>query len=228
MSAIYHYDIVQGSDDWMAARNGILTASEMKLIITAKNLLPASNEKERDHMYELAGQLVSGYTEMSYVSDDMELGKMNEIDARELYNYHYAPVKSCGFVTNDKWGFKIGYSPDGLVGDDGLIECKSRRHKFQMKTIVNNEVPEDYIIQIQTGLLVTERSWCDFVTYSAGLPMFTKRVEADPKIQEAIVTAASVFHVKMRDARAKYEAMLKSPEFRLIPTDRKEDGDMYV
>jgi predicted phage-related endonuclease len=93
-------------------------------------------------------------------------------------------------VTNDDHGFVIGYSPDGLVDDDGLIECKSRRQKFQVETILADRVPEEYMLQIQTGLLVTGREWLDFVSYCAGLPMFIKRVFPDARYQEAIIAAA--------------------------------------
>src|SRR3546814_1507000 len=62
----------------------------------------------------------------------------DEIIARDEYTKHHAPVEQTGFITNDKWGFTIGYSPDGLVGDDGLIECKSRRQKYQVQTIIEN------------------------------------------------------------------------------------------
>ena len=229
MTVKYYYDMIQCSDEWMEARNGLLTASEMRLIITPGRLAPASNEKERAHMYELLAQRVCGYTEMSYVSEDMDLGKMNEIDAKQLYRKHYAPVKDCGFVTNDRWGFTLGYSPDGLVGDDGLIECKSRRHKFQMETILNDAIPDEYMIQVQTGLLITERLWCDFITYSAGLPMFTKRIMADGKIQQAIEAAASIFDTKIKAAQGKYDFMLKQPEVRLIQTERKDDiGEITI
>ena len=77
-----------------------------------------------------------------------------------------------------------------MVGDDGLIECKSRRQRFQIQTIADDEVPADYMIQLQTGLLVSERKWIDFISYSGGLPMFVKRVEPIPEYQEAIVSFA--------------------------------------
>jgi hypothetical protein len=112
----------------------------------------------------LLGQRITGYTEPRYISDDMLRGHDDEIEARIRYAEHFAPVTECGFVTNDDHGFVIGYSPDGLVDDDGLIECKSRRQKFQVETILADKVPEEYMLQIQTGLLVTGRKWLDFVS----------------------------------------------------------------
>lgn len=79
---IYH-DLVQGSDEWRAARCGLLTASEMHHIITP-TMKPAKNEKMRAHAYELLAQRLTGYVEPSYISDDMLRGDDDEIDARRL------------------------------------------------------------------------------------------------------------------------------------------------
>jgi hypothetical protein len=120
-----HRDVEQGSIAWHALRAGILTASEMKTIITP-TLKIASNDKERAHLYELLAQRVTGYVEPHFESYDMERGKFDEEHARAKYSEEYAEVEEVGFITNDKLGFTIGYSPDGLIGDDGLLEVKSR------------------------------------------------------------------------------------------------------
>jgi len=203
----YHYDMEQGSEEWHALRCGILTASEMKLIVTP-TLKPASNDKERAHLFELLGQRITQHTEPRYISDDMLRGHDDEIEARIRYAEHFAPVTECGFITNDDHGFVIGYSPDGLVDDDGLIECKSRRQKFQVETILADKVPEEYMLQIQTGLLVTRRKWLDFVSYCAGLPMYVKRVFPDARYQEAIIAAAIGFEYRLQIAQEKYAAWL--------------------
>lgn len=228
MGIQYHYDLIQGTPEWFEARRGLLTASEMKLIITPANLKAASNDKERSHLYELGVQRVTGYVEPSWVGDDMLRGKQEEIEARIAYAANYAPVKEVGFITNDKWGFTLGYSPDGLVGEDGQIECKSRKQKLQFETILGGVMPADYLIQVQTGLLVTERPWCDFVSYCGGLPMLTLRIEADPKVQEAIIAAATIFEAKIKNSINVYEDKLKEPGARLIPTERSiVEGEVY-
>lgn len=188
----YHYDIDQGSEEWHALRCGIITASEIKLIMTP-TLKPARNDKDRAHLYELLAQRITGHTEPSYISDDMLRGYEDEINARLLYAEHFAPVQECGFITNDDHGLELGYSPDGLVGDDGLIECKSRRQKFQMQTIIADAVPDEYVLQCQAGLLISGRKWLDFISYCGGMPMFVKRVFPDDAIQNAIVAAANQF-----------------------------------
>jgi predicted phage-related endonuclease len=135
-------------------------------------------------------------------------GEWDEVEARIKYREHFGPVTECGFITNDDHGFVIGYSPDGLVDDDGLIECKSRRQKFQVETILSDAVPAEYMLQIQTGLLVTRRKWLDFVSYCAGLPMFIKRVFPDARYQEAIIAAATDFERRLQEAQQKYAAWL--------------------
>lgn len=221
---VFYPDLIQGSAEWFAARLGLLTASEMKLIITP-TLKIASNEKEKTHLYELLAQRITGFVEPHYVSDDMLRGHEDEVEARILYAKTYAPVTDVGFVTNDRWGFTIGYSPDGLVGEHGQIECKSRRQKYQIQTIVENvpgeTIPDDFMIQTQTGLLVTERQWCDLVSYSGGLPMATLRVFPDPVIQDAIITAASDFEARLAKKMAIYRDAVASDEARLIPTERR-------
>lgn len=222
-------EMVQGGDDWLAARCGLLTASEMKLIVTPGTLKAASNDKERAHLYELMAQRVTKYVEPSYVSDDMLRGRDDEIEARDLYSRTFAPVTEVGFITNNRWGFTIGYSPDGLVGDDGLIECKGRRQKFQIQTIVEREMPTDFFMQVQTGLLVTERKWLDFISYCGGLPMVTIRVFPDPIAQAAIVDAATAFERRMADKLCLFEtAMGSQAATRLIPTERRIDQEMFV
>jgi hypothetical protein len=229
----YHRDLEQGSDAWLAARCGLLTASEMKLIVTP-TLKPASNDKERSHLYELLAQRITGYVEPAYISDDMLRGREDEIEARALYVRHYAPVEDVGFVTNDRWGFTIGYSPDGLVGADGLIEAKSRRQKYQVETLLSGEMPADFAIQVQTGLLVTERAWCDFISYSGGLPMVTLRVYPDPRVQAAIIEAAEGFEDRLAARLADYRSRTSSPRaaaevgIRMVTTQRRVEEEMHL
>lgn len=220
-----HNDLIQGSDEWLAARCGLLTASEMKLIITP-TLKIASNDKERAHLWELLGQRITQYVEPHYVSDDMLRGQDDEVFARAAYSEHYAPVEEAGFITNCRWGFTIGYSPDGLVGDDGLIECKSRRQKYQIETIATNTVPTEYWIQLQTGLLVAEREWIDFVSYSGGLPMCVIRVHPDPTAQDAIVNAAGEFERRLAEKLAVYQEAVATRK--MVPTERRVEQEMFL
>lgn len=222
MTITYHPEVIQGSEEWLALRCGLLTASEMKLIVTP-SLKPAANDKQRAHLFEMVSQRISKFVEPTYIGDDMLRGQDDEIEARQRYADAYAPVTECGFVTNDQWGFTLGCSPDGLVGDDGLIEIKSRRQKFQVATICARQMPDDYVMQVQTSLLVTGRAWCDFISYSGGLPMVTLRVFPDERIQAAIIEAASAFEEAAAQYIATYRANLEADDLRWLPTERRPE-----
>ncbi len=211
MKPTYHHDITQGTAEWLQLRTGLITASEMKLLMTP-TLKPANNDKSRAHLYELAAQRISNYTEPSFISEDMMRGWSDEALARDLYSQHYAPAQECGFVTAEINGYTIGYSPDALVGADGLIECKSRRQKYQVQTICGCTVPDEYMLQIQTGLLVTGRKWLDFVSYCGGLPMVVIRVYPDPKMQGAIIETIASAEAQIQALIDAYnQAILEHP-----------------
>lgn len=218
-----HSDLFQGTEEWAAARCGMLTASEMSLILTP-TLKAARNEKERSHLYELLAQRITKFVEPRYISDDMLRGRDDEVEALTLYAKHYAPTETVGFITNDRWGFTLGYSPDALVGTDGLVECKSRRQKYQVQTFLEHVpegvIPADYVLQIQTGLLVSERLWCDLVSYSGGLPLAVIRAYPDDAIQAAILSAAGDFEQRLRDAMSRYRDAVSWAGS--IPTQRIE------
>jgi len=231
MTLTYHEDLIQGSDEWLQARCGLLTASEFGLLLTPKTLKSADNPKSRAHCWEIAAQRITGYVEPHFISDAMLRGHLDEELARAAYSQRFAKVREVGFVTNSKWGFTLGCSPDGLVGDEGMIECKSRGQKFQVQTIVEHyesgAIPEDYILQVQGQMLVTGRKWCDLISYSGGLPMATMRVEADSTVQDAILEAASRFELRINEIVADYHAAIEGTP-NMIPTERRVEQEMFV
>lgn len=191
--ALMTYDVEQGTEEWDDLRRGIVTASAVGKLVTPKTIQPASNDTSRDLTKSLAAERFTGYTEPTYVSDDMWRGREDEPIARALYAEHYAPVTQTGFMIRDDWGFPIGYSPDGLVGDDGLIEIKSRRQKNHFKTVLDGHPPIDDMAQLQCGLLVSGREWIDYISYSGGMAMWVKRVFPQQKWFDAIVAAVQAF-----------------------------------
>jgi putative phage-type endonuclease len=225
-----HDDLIQGSEEWHAARCGLLTASEVKLILTP-TLRVANNEKTRAHVWELAAQRITEYVEPTYIGEAMLRGHEDEILARALYAEKYGEVRETGFVTNDGFGFTLGCSPDGLCGDDGMIEAKSRIQKYQVQTIVEEwrqtgTIPDDFILQVQAGMLVCERKWCDFISYSGGLPMAVIRVEANVEIQDAILAAATGFEERIAEAMQDYRAAVEARAY--PPTERRVEEEMVV
>lgn len=226
-----HCDFDQGSERWLQARCGLLTASEFDRILTP-TLKIAANAKERAHLWELAAQRITRYVEPHYLSDAMLRGQGDEILARALYSEKFAPVQQCGFVTNNTWGFTLGCSPDGLVGDEGMIEAKSRGQRFQIQTIVeyfeDGTTPDDFTLQTQGELLVAKRKWIDLVSYSGGLPMIPMRIEVIQNVHDAILEAAAKFESRINEVVATYGAALADARLRLIPTERTIEQEMYL
>lgn len=188
------YDTLeQGSDEWLAARCGLITASTVGQLITAKTFKPANNDTARALTMHLVAERITGYVEPTFSTIDMERGHWDEPVARDLYSEHFAPVKEVGFMRDVFEHAPLGYSPDGLVGDDGLIEIKSRRQKKQLATILADEVPAENVAQCQAGLLVSGRAWLDYVSFCGGMPLYVKRVHPDPRWQVAIIDALTQF-----------------------------------
>jgi len=189
----YDCDLLQDTDEWRSKKRGLISGSVMKLLITEKTKKIADNDKVRGIIFELAAQRLQPQLGEDFQSWDMLRGKKEEILAKDLYSKNYAQVKDCGLIINDDLGFKICCSPDGLVGADGGIEGKSRMSKFQVQTIIEGVVPDEFMCQVQGNLLVSGRKWWDFLSYSNGMHMFVKRVEPlavwqDP-LKEAIIAA---------------------------------------
>lgn len=211
-------DVEQGSEAWHAARRGIITASTMKHFITAKTLKIAQNDTSRSMAMQLLAERITGHTEDSYASYDMEMGHVKEPMARDIYAKHFAPVEEIAFMSRTERGIRIGFSPDGLVGTAGLVEIKSPKPKEHLATIINGEIPPEYVAQVQTGLWVSGREWLDFVSYSPGLPLYVTRVYPDPEWQTAIWSAAAAFEGSVILLLAAYKkAVTGLPETDRIP-----------
>lgn len=224
MTLTIHPELIQGSDEWFEQRRGMVTASVVGRLITPKTVKPAANPDSRSLTTLLAAERITGWSEPSYVNDDMLRGIEDEPRARDKYAEHYAPVAEAGFMVEDKWGFRIGYSPDGLVGDDGLIEVKSRRAKTQLATILADEVPLENMAQLQCGLLVSGRQWIDYVSFCGGMPLYVKRVLPDAKWFSAIVEAVTLFEENASVMVRVYERSITN----LHPTERVIEEEIRI
>lgn len=175
----------QGSDEWLNLRKGVATASNFSEIITStgkETTSRSSSDPSRLEKYalELATNTLLSKVEDGYKNANMQRGNDLEPFARQAYQEEtFALVKECGFITTDCGRF--GYSPDGLVGDDGLIEIKCPLAKTHFGYILDDKCPNDYYAQVQGGLFITGRKWLDFVSYHPDFkqPLFVKRVERD-------------------------------------------------
>ena len=219
MSLKFYRELIQGTDEWHAARCGMVTASVVGKLLTP-TLKVANNDTTRGVTLTLAGERITGNIDPSYLSADMWRGVEDEPIARDLYAEHHAPVEELGFMARDDWGFSLGYSPDGLVGDVGLIECKSRLQKVQLQTIIEDRVPAENLAQLQCGLLVSARDWIDYVSFCGGMPLYVKRVYPDPIWHAAILAAVKTFEANVETITTRYHAATAG-----LPTTERVDHD---
>ena len=216
MTLATYENLQQGTPEWLAARCGIVTASVVGQLITPKTVKPAANDYSRALAVTLTAERITGHVEPIHENQDMLRGTLDEPFARDKYAEHFAPVEEIGFMVRDDWGFRLGYSPDGLVGDDGLIEIKSRRQKKHLATILADEVPLENMAQCQAGLLVSGREWLDYVSFCSGMPLYVKRIHPIPAWQKAITDAVAAFEAASAEMLSRYTIATKD----LPPTER--------
>ena len=169
MLEIFNHE--QGTPEWFAERCGVITASCFSQV-----LAKGQGKTRKTYLLKLAGERITGNTSDGYTNPHMERGREQEETARNLYiEQHGVEIAQCGFMKNGC----LGYSPDGLIGDDGLIEIKSKLAHLQAEVLLDGDVPREHVAQIQGGLMVSGRKYLDFVSFCPGMPLFIKRVERD-------------------------------------------------
>jgi hypothetical protein len=219
MTLIVHPELEQRSEEWYAVRRGLVTASAVGQLLTA-TLKVANNDSARGLTALLVTERITGWTEPTFISADMLRGILHEPVARGYYAEHFAPVDEVGFMVREFDGFSLGCSPDGLVGESGMLEVKCPRAKTHVRTILADEVPAQYMPQVQAALLVSGREWLDFVSFSSGLPLYVKRVYPDAAWAESITEAVRHFERNAADMVNRYRAAIVGrPTTERIPDD---------
>ena len=159
-------DVEQGSSEWLKLRLGKITASKMKDLLTNGRGGKPSKTAET-YMYELIAERLTGESKPFFENDAMRWGTDKEPEARAMYELHNnVTVEEVAFIELDE---NIGMSPDGLVGDKGLLEIKCPATVTQLKRALTDDYSSDYTAQIQMQLWVSGREWCDFVSYDPRL-----------------------------------------------------------
>lgn len=218
---LHYHEVEQGSDEWLELRRGIITASEVGLLMTPTMKTP-NNDKSRAHLYSLVAQRISGYVEPTFISDDMIRGMDQEPIARELYAEKYGPVTERGFYILERDGVKLGYSPDGETFDGGGIEVKGRRQNHHVRIVLGNEAPAENILQIQTGLLVTGWDYIDYVQICYGMALYVTRVYPDLDMHEKIWNMCIDAEAKMQEMQERYMEITKGAVIVDRPADEVE------
>jgi putative phage-type endonuclease len=171
--------IEQRTEEWFKQRLGKVTASKIADVI-AKTKTGVSASRE-NYSTQLTLERLTGQQAEFYTNAAMEWGTATEPQARTAYEvYREVLVDEVGFIDHPTIAMS-GASPDGFVGDDGLVEIKCPESKTQMDTLLNQKVPTKYMPQMQWQLACTGRKWCDFVSYDPRMPqnlqIFVQRVE---------------------------------------------------
>lgn len=171
----------QGTPEWFAARLGRATASRVADICAKTKSGPAASRG--NYLLELVTERLSGEPTPFFANAAMQWGTEQEPFAREAYEVtREVFVEEVGFIVHPLMKM-AGASPDGLVGEHGLVEIKCPNSFNMVATLRANEVPAKYLPQIYFQMACTGRAWCDFVSYDPRLPtncqLFVKRVERD-------------------------------------------------
>lgn len=179
-------DVEQGSAEWLEARLGLASASRFKDILSeprskADKESGKLSETAYSYMCELAAEVLTGkQAELS--GKALEWGAENEPEARNLYDMTRDDVEEVGIILDDSG--KYGASPDGLVGDDGMIEIKCPYNSVNhLKTVIAGEMPKEHMPQVQGNMMINGRQWCDFISFDPRIEgkgrFFVVRVERD-------------------------------------------------
>jgi predicted phage-related endonuclease len=189
-------ECIQYSPEWYKARAGIPTASGFDRIITVDEKVSKSLNK---YLNQLAGEAIAGIAIDQYQSDAMKRGKELEDEARKLYTLITGrKVEEIGFCRTE--GETIyGCSPDGLVGDSGLLEIKCPTIAVHVNYLLENLLPLDYYQQLQGQLLVTGRQWVDFMSYYPGLKPLIVRVKRNEQFLKALDELLKVFCAELKE-----------------------------
>jgi predicted phage-related endonuclease len=200
----------QGTAEWFAARCGKITASRAKDVLERlKN--GKRSAKGTDYMVELATERMTGEALTHFTSTAMAWGTDQEANARREYEAVTGNlVTEVGFQCFD--GSTFGCSPDGLVGDDGLVEFKCPFNStVHIMTILGGTIPEEHIPQVQAQLAVTGRDWCDFASYDPrmpdGLRLFVVRVPRDEAYITALFAEVKVFEAEVAELVTRLQAI---------------------
>jgi putative phage-type endonuclease len=194
----------QGTAEWLAARCGKVTASRAADVIAkTKSGWGASRA---NYMGELIAERLTGTPAEKFTNAAMAWGSDTEAAARAAYQFEkMTPVVKVGFVPHPSIAM-AGASPDGLVGDDGLIECKCPNTATHIETLLGQSVPSKYIWQIQMQLACTQRQWADFVSFDPRLPesmsLFVQRVPRDDEAIKYLETEIAAFLSELEEKLA--------------------------
>lgn len=192
-------DCEQRSDAWFRARAGVATASNFGKLLTSTGKLSSQAEGYAD---QLVAEWLTGYPISMEQTQWMQRGVELEGEARAYYEFNReVDVTEVGLLLRDDR--RVGCSPDGLVGDDGMLEIKCPAPHTHVNYLIGGELPGQYQAQVQGQLYVAERQWCDFVSYHPDMAPLIVRVERDEDYIETLANALDSLIAKVDQRKEK-------------------------
>lgn len=172
--------MIQGSPEWLAIKAGKISGSRFADVLALNKRTGLPNKPRRDLIANLRNELATGVLTPVEDNEFMAHGRRCEPLACAAYEFlRDCEVVHVAWLPHPEREY-VGFSPDGLIGDDGLIEIKSpaleHRH---LRTVESQRCPDDYLPQCQGGLWVTGRQWCDFISYFPSISVEIVRVQRD-------------------------------------------------
>lgn len=195
---IIHRGIEQGTDEWKALRLGKITGSRFSDVMT-KGRGSAPSKTRESYMLQLIAETLTGEPVKSFSTAAMEWGVITEGRARAAYCLKTGnEVEQVSFIEHSPY---VGVSPDGLIGDLGMVEFKCPETVTQLRRVLAGVFPDEYTDQVQGQLWVAEREWCDFVSYDPRImtdaDYFSVRVFRDEKYIKTLADECERFKCEM-------------------------------
>lgn len=196
----------QGTPEWFEARRGLVTASEFSTVL-AKGRSGAESKTRTTYMRKLAGEIITNEPMETFSNAHMERGKVMEADARSAYELlRDVEVMPVGFIRD--LGLGAGASPDGLVGDHGGVEIKTKLPHLLIECYERGDAcPPEHLAQVQGSMWIARRKWWDFVAYWPGMPLFHVRVERDEAYIEELAQEVRAFNAQLARMVGKIRVM---------------------
>lgn len=211
-------ELAQRSPEWFAARLGSLGASCVYDVVARTRTGVSASRANR--LTALVLERLTGQPEETYQSAAMLDGIEREPEARAAYEFlNDAHVVEVGLVRHPRIEGSHA-SPDGWIGEDGVLELKCPQAAAHLEFLLTGKVPEKYVTQCQWQLACCERKWADFVSYSPvfppGMQLATKRIERDDakiaELEKAVTEFLAEVEAKVQGLRRLYSPPEPPPE----------------
>lgn len=203
------FELEQGSPRWREARCGLVTASRC-FEMTATTQAGVYTAKREKYRSELVCEILTGQPTEQYVTRDMQWGADQEPFARAAYELERdVLVETCGFVQHPEIE-RFGASPDGLVGEFGLLQIKCPTTATHLNWLLAGTIPLEHCPQMLAEMSCTGRDWCDFVSYDPRLrdkhlQLFIRRFEREQLLVEALEREVERFNAEIDSVLAQLQ-----------------------